>query len=141
MANKPYAVEWLTKAHHDLEGARLLVHAGHYTDTISYVLHQSLEKTLKAILAYDNKPILKTHNLVELYELLSDKIELDDEKVYLLSIATTYQTKQRYPVVHKKLPSKDEIKEVLSFSEYMFDLIIQTLHLSKNTIINQDESI
>ena len=135
MANKPYAVEWLTKAHHDLEGARLLVNAGHYTDTISYVLHQSLEKILKAILAYDNKPILKTHNLVELYELLSDKIELDDEKVYLLSIATTYQTKQRYPVAHKKLPPEDEIKEVLSFSEMFFKLVVKTLDIPENEIV------
>ncbi len=59
MANKPYAIEWLAKSYHDLEGAKLLLNADHYTDTISYVLHQSLEKTLKSILAYENKSIVK----------------------------------------------------------------------------------
>ena len=48
------------------------------------------------------------------------KIDLDDEEVYLLSIATTYQTKQRYPVVPKVLPSKQEIEEILCFSEKLF---------------------
>ncbi len=134
MANKPYAIEWLIKAHHDLQGAKLLVEAGHYTDTISYVLHQSLEKTLKAILAYENKPIVKTHNLVELYELMSDSIDLEDDKVFLLSIATTYQTKQRYPVVHKKLPSEAEIREVLCFSEIFFQQVLQHLEIMENEI-------
>jgi len=135
MANRQYAIEWLIKAKHDLEGARLLIVAEHHTDTISYVLHQSLEKTLKAILAYDNEPIVKTHNLVELYELLSDKIELDDEQTYLLSIATTYQTKQRYPVPHKKLPSKYEIKEIFDFAEKLFGLVSKTLKISDNEIV------
>jgi HEPN domain-containing protein len=134
MANKPYAIEWLTKAHHDLLGAKLLVEAEHYTDTISYVLHQSLEKTLKAILAYENKPIVKTHNLVELYELMSDSINLEDDKVFLLSIATTYQTKQRYPVVHKQLPSKAEIREVLCFSEAFFQQVLQHLEMREHEV-------
>ena len=137
MANKPYAIEWLAKSYHDLEGAKLLLNADHYTDTISYVLHQSLEKTLKSILAYENKSILKTHNLVELYELLSYKIELDDDKVYLLSIATTYQTKQRYPVIHKKLPPKHEIEEVLYFSEEFFQAVLKTLEITENEIVKQ----
>ena len=134
MANKPYAIEWLTKAHHDLQGAKLLVEAGHYTDTISYVLHQSLEKTLKAILAYENKPIVKTHNLVELYELMSDSINLEDDKVFFLSIATTYQTKQRYPVVHKQLPSEEEIREVWCFAEAFFQQVLQHLEIREHEI-------
>jgi len=136
MANKPYAIEWLVKAYHDLQGAKLLVEAGHYTDTISYVLHQSLEKILKSMLAYDNKPIIKTHNLVELYELLSDRFDIEDDKVFLLSIATTYQTKQRYPVVQRKLPSEDEIKEVLYFTEVLFQHVIKNLKITENEILN-----
>ncbi len=134
MANRSYAIEWLEKSLHDLEGAKLLFDADHYTDTISYVLHQSLEKTLKSILAYENKPIVKTHNLVELYELLSYKIFLDDDKIYLLSIATTYQTKQRYPVVHKKQPPKHEIQEILSFSDQLFREVLRKLDIDPKEI-------
>ena len=86
-------------------------------------------------MAYDNRPILKTHNLVELYELLSDKIEIDDEHVYLLSIATTYQTKQRYPVVHKKLPAKHEIKEITVFAEIFFRHVLKTLDIRESEVV------
>ena len=45
MANKTHATEWLEKAYHDLDSARLLFEAGHFTDT-RYLLHQSIEKSL-----------------------------------------------------------------------------------------------
>ena len=48
----------------------------HYMDTVSYILHQSLEKILKSISAYQNRLIQKTYNLVELYELLEERIDL-----------------------------------------------------------------
>lgn len=129
MVNKKYACEWMQKARHDLEGARLLYEADHYTDTIAYILHQSLEKILKAITAYQNEPIRKTHNLLELYELLTIEIDLDENEIFLLSIATTYQTKQRYPVVHKKLPACEEIKIILDFTEKLFDDILMELNI------------
>lgn len=129
MANKRYACEWLQKAFHDLKGARLLYDSDHYTDTIAYVLHQSCEKTLKSVYAYQNHVIRKTHNLLELYELLPLQISLEDEEIFLLSVATTYQTQQRYPVVHKKLPAKEEIKEVLEFSEKLFEHVMLVLKI------------
>ena len=64
-----------------------------------------------------------------LYELMTVKIDLDDEEVYLLSIATTYQTKQRYPVVPKVLPSKQEIEEILCFSEKLFERVCSMLEI------------
>jgi len=44
MANKESAVQWLTKAYHDLSSAQVLYDANHYTDTIGYDLQQALEK-------------------------------------------------------------------------------------------------
>ncbi len=129
MVSKTYALEWMQKAIHDLEGARLLYKSHHYTDTVGYVLHQSLEKMLKAVSAYQNEPIRKTHNLVELYELLEDRIDLNEDKIFLLSIATTYQTKQRYPVAQKKLPPREEIKEILDFADKLFEDILKKLDI------------
>ena len=70
MANKQSAAEWLMKAYHDLSSARVLYAADHYTDTIASALQQALEKSLKSFWAYDNKPIKKTHNLIDVYELV-----------------------------------------------------------------------
>ena len=42
MANKQSAVQWLTKAFHDLSSARILYAADHYTDTIANDLQQAI---------------------------------------------------------------------------------------------------
>lgn len=99
LKNKTAALEWLIHADHDLHGAILLFEANHHTDTISYVLQQAVEKTLKAILAAQNKPIKKIHNLLEIYDLvMSDSFKLNEDDLMYLSIATAYYTKQKYPI-------------------------------------------
>ena len=129
--NKTAATEWLIHSHNDLNGAILLYKASHSTDTISYILHQSIEKSLKALMASSNQPIKKTHNLVELYELVCDEnFQLTQEEVFKLSIATTYYTKQRYPTPHKKLPPMEEIKKIIDVSKKIFDLISMILDIT-----------
>ena len=66
MANKEYAKEWLSFAKKNLDTAKLLYNASHYTDIIGVELQQALEKILKAKFAYDNKPIIKSHKLLEI---------------------------------------------------------------------------
>ena len=64
MANKTYALEWIEKSYHDLDSANILSESSHYTDTIGYLYHQSIEKVFKSIIAFQNNPINKTHNLI-----------------------------------------------------------------------------
>ena len=134
MGNKRYAMEWLEKSYHDLDSAKILYKSGHFTDTTGYVLHQSIEKIFKSFLAHENSPIIKTHNLIELNELLSNCLNLSEDDIGILGVATTYNTKQRYPIPHKKLPSKEEIKEVLNVSEYLFDEACKMLNIDKKEI-------
>lgn len=122
--NKTSAKEWLKHAYHDLNGAKLLYKADHYTDTISYVVHQSLEKSLKSILAFNNKSIKKTHNLIDLYELVrNDNFYLEEDEIFLLAIASKYYTEQRYPVVDKQSPTKEEIKEMIDLADKILNQI------------------
>ena len=65
--NKPTAIEWLKKVYHDLKSAQILYESNHYTDCIGVDLHYAIEKAFKAFLAYENKKIPKTHNLLQLY--------------------------------------------------------------------------
>jgi len=51
------AKEWLTKSWHNLSTAQLLYKLNHYTDIIAVELHYSCEKSMKSILAYQNKKI------------------------------------------------------------------------------------
>lgn len=122
--NKTSAKEWLKHSYHDLHGAILLYKADHFTDTISYVIHQSLEKSLKSILAFYNKPIKKTHNLIDLYELVkNDDFYLEEDDIFLLAIASNYYTEQRYPVVDKESPTKEEIKDMIDLADKVFNQI------------------
>jgi len=40
--------------------------------------------------------------------------------IFMISIITTYHTKQRYPSLDKKLPSKEEIKKSKRFGNISF---------------------
>ena len=135
MPNKQSTKEWLKKSYHDLEGAIILFNSNHYTDTIGYILQQSLEKLLKSILAYENRKINKTHNLVELYESISGKLKLDENDIKNLAIATTYNIKVRYPTPHKKMPKQEEIKEVLDFTEKLFEKVCKILDIDKKEVM------
>ncbi len=134
MSNKSHAIEWLEKSYHDLDSAKVLFEAGHYTDTIGYILHQSIEKNFKSYLAYKNVPIAKTHNLIELYELLESNLDLNDDEIEFIAIATTYHMKQRYPSPHKRLPLKEEIKSILDFTIILMESACQQLEISIDDI-------
>jgi len=137
MANKTYALEWLQKAYHDLDCANILFVSGHYTDTIGYLYHQAMEKLFKAMIAFENEPIVKTHNLIELNEKLNDCFALNEDEMMLLGIVTTYHTKQRYPSIDKKLPSKKEIAQVKVLAMSLFEEILIKLNINKREITDE----
>ena len=125
--NKPSAIEWLKKAYHDLKSAQILYDANHYTDSIGVDLHYAIEKSLKSFLAYNNAKIPKTHNLPELYEMVISYIQTDNDDI--LYKANKYHVDALYPQYDRNLPSREEIKEVLDFSEKLFGDILERLDI------------
>ena len=134
MPNQTAVKEWLTRAYHDLSSAQVLYDANHYTDTIGFALQQAIEKTLKSFLAYENKQIQRTHNLVDVYGLVDNYIQLDESQIKVLGIATTYCIEDRYPPVELDLPPREEIKEVLDFAADLFARVCQILEVDKQEI-------
>jgi HEPN domain-containing protein len=135
MPNKTSAIEWLRIASHEIGAAKILYEANHFTDSIGSLLQQSIEKSLKALLAYDNKKILRSHDLVEIYSLVHAKIELDDD-IELLEIATEYYKEDRYPNPNYELPPKEEIEKVLNFAEKFFIKVCELLDIEMKDIDN-----
>jgi HEPN domain-containing protein len=126
--------EWLVKAWHNLATARLLYNADHYTDIIAVEIHYCCEKSLKAFLAYENKKIPKTHELVNLYLLVKEYIDLD-ASINMLDQITEYHIEESYPQYDRKLPSKKEIKEVLDFTQDLFDKVCNILDIEKSEVV------
>lgn len=132
--NKTSAKEWLIIASHDLQSAKILYEANHYTDSIGNDLQQSIEKILKSILAVENKKIPKSHDLLEVYENINDKIIFEDDEFLILAKATEYHKEDRYPNPNYSLPPRDEIKEVLEFTEQLFDRVCNILEIDKEEL-------
>ena len=132
--NKTSAIEWLEKSWHNLSGAKILYEVNHYTDVTAVELHYSVEKSLKSFLAYENKKIPKSHDLIEIYDLIKHFINFEDYLVLLKQI-TKYHIEESYPVFDRTMPSRDEIKEVLDFAEELFDKVCGILNISKEDIV------
>ena len=129
IVNKLSAKEWLIKAFHNIKAVTVLFENDVYTDIIGCELQQSIEKTLKSVLAFNNKPIKKTHNLVELLELVKNNIDFEVD-IKLLIIATDYYTENRYPNSYFDLPEKKEIEEILNFTKELFKKICLVLDIN-----------
>ena len=136
MANKTYAIEWLRFAMKNLDTAKLLFDVNHYEDIIGVELQQALEKMLKSIFANENIKIPKDHDLVKLYYTIEKYIKLEDDEIVYLRLATDYYKEDRYPNPNYSLPPKDEIKEVLEFTEKIFDKVYIILNIKKEEVVN-----
>lgn len=128
--NETSAKEWLTKAWHHLSSAQILYKVEHYTDVIAIDLHYAVEIMLKSFLAYENKQILKTHNLIELHSYIINTIDFDEHEKDMLRLITTYHIKESYPTPHRRLPPREEIKQVLDFTNKLFDKVCSLLKIS-----------
>ena len=133
--NKTASLEWITIAFHDLKSAQILYEANHYTDSIGSDLQQSIEKLLKSILASKNNKIPKTHDLYEVYDLI-DEINLLESELKLLDKATLYLKEDRYSNPEYCLPPRKEIKEVLYFTEKLFENVCKILDINIEEVKN-----
>jgi len=135
--NSTAAGEWLKKAYHDLTSARILYEAHHFTDSIGVDLHYAIEKSFKALLAWENSRIPKTHDLPELHVLTEELVPLEDDDI--LFTANRYHIEMAYPQYDRGLPSREEVGEVLAFAENLFERVCICLKISKESIIHESE--
>ncbi len=133
--NRQASKEWLTIAFHDLQSAHILYEANHYTDSIGTDLQQALEKSFKSLIAYKNEKIPKTHNLLELYEYIKSDIFIDEAELIFLARATQYFKEDRYPNPYYSLPLREEIAEVLAFSENFFESVCAVLGIERKELL------
>ncbi len=120
MPNKTYALEWMDLAYKNMETARLLIRENHFTDSIAIELHQTIEKSFKAIYAYLGITIPRTHSLMLLFNFVEEHIQLkninpDD----LITISDYYET-DRYPGPKYSIPSRNEVEEHFKIAEIIF---------------------
>jgi len=132
--NEIAAREWLSKAWHHYSSGNILYNVNHYTDVIAVDLHYAVEIALKSFFAYENKKIVKTHDISELAKLIEDKLAFSMEEKRMMVVMTTYHIKGSYPTPDRKLPSREEIKEALNFTDDILHRVCTILNISIDEI-------
>ena len=97
-AIKPKVADWIEKADHDLGSAKLIfLHIPAYFATIAFHCQQATEKYLKAMLLFNGIEFDRTHNLIYLLELLSQKIEISEDLFDKAILLNGFSVQIRYP--------------------------------------------
>jgi HEPN domain-containing protein len=123
MPNYQYASEWLNFARKHLETAELLYRENHYPDIIAIELHQTIEKSFKAVLAFNGVRIIRSHNLLELHKLCNNYIDLSIQDTDSLMEINDYYEAERYPGPKYSLPEVNEIEKNLAISNQLYSSI------------------
>lgn len=118
--------EWITKAQHDLQTAKILYQEKGPSDTLCFHCHQSVEKYLKAYLVFKNIYFEKIHNLWKLAELCGtkDKEFLNFEEQ--LKTLDAYYIESRYPPEIETY-SRKECTKILDIAEKLTQFILNKI--------------
>jgi HEPN domain-containing protein len=122
--------QWIEKADHDLGTAKLIfLHIPDYFDTIAFHCQQAVEKYLKAILVYHEIDFQRSHNLVYLLDLVSRKIEIDEQTYDKGILLNGFSVQIRYPDATIYL-TKDELETSVQIAEFFREFMINSMGLT-----------
>jgi HEPN domain-containing protein len=134
---KRIAVEWLKSSYSDLVVIEEILHNNFLTHMVAFHSQQSIEKSLKAIIAFEDINVTKIHSLNRLFKTVEDYIKLDDfemvnklDKLYIDS---------RYPADIGILPNGKPIpadaKEFYEFAKFIFDHACKILNVERSELL------
>ena len=100
LTSQAWVAAWLRKADHDMQTAERALHGGSpITDTAAYHCHQAAEKSLKAFLAWRAKPLVRTHDLMDLLTRCANEESRFVDWADRISVLSAFGTVLRYPSV------------------------------------------
>jgi len=121
--------DWIDKADHDFGSAKLIyLQIPEYFDTIAFHCQQATEKYLKATLVFYGIDFQRTHNLVYLLDLLSQKVVLAEDIYDKAILLNGFSVQIRYPDTNIYL-SKEELEASISITQVIRDLAIKIVEL------------
>jgi len=120
---------WIDLAEYDLETAKAMLDTKRYL-YVGFMCHQTIEKSLKAVIAKSGQFPPKIHTL----STLSDKAELTDkfssEQIKFITALNPLNIESRYPKYKNKINSMltpEKCKEIITETEDLFSWIKQYL--------------
>jgi HEPN domain-containing protein len=121
--------DWLTVAEDDLLAAKTLASEDRLTHLVSFHCQQCLDKCFKAMIDEQDKPSIKSHDLLRLQ--LIANIQLSASETTLLSIINETYIDTRYPgdlglLPHGK-PTISEIEPFIQLCDTLFNRLSNQL--------------
>jgi HEPN domain-containing protein len=126
MHNKvDHARGWLLKAASELLTVQRLLDAAGPYDTACFHAQQAVEKVLKALLAWTEQPIPKTHNLEELELLCRHVVPQLDVQYVDLATLTPYAVQLRDDI--EFWPTREIVEQALGSAQRVYTDVLALL--------------
>lgn len=128
-STKELAREWLMRAMHDLQAAKILAGAsGGPLDAAIYHCQQAAEKAVKAWLQSKDARFAKTHDIEDLLEQAA-KLDAGFRQFEVAAtVLTPYVSAFRYPAGGDEfMPSREEFNEALLHAQSICDFVLTLL--------------
>ncbi len=130
------AVEWLKASYSDLAVVEEIIDNAFLTHMVAFHWHQSIEKSWKALLEFNNLNVPKKHDLLLLQNVTSQK--LTAEHTNMLESLNELYIESRYPgdlgLLPYGKPTLADAKEFYEFADTIFEQICTQLGISVSEI-------
>ena len=122
--------EWLRASKLDLESVKYIIEAEHLTPIVAFHSQQSIEKSFKAIIEYQNKRIPKQHDLLKLKKNIENFLDIEEKDNDTLDILNKLYIDSRYPSSFGLLPyGKPTIEDAKEFYKLAIEIFDKTCSL------------
>jgi HEPN domain-containing protein len=137
--NIKMAKEWLKAANDDLILLDDIITNPYITNLTAFHSQQAIEKSLKALLEYQNKSVPKIHKITKLISNFDGLILYDKELVKLLD---SLYIESRYPgdmgLLPYGKPTLEDAKKFYEFANEVFDKVCEILGVDRSEIIQME---
>ncbi len=133
--NIKMAKEWLKASQDDIKVIRNIIDFGDLTHIVAFYSQQSIEKSLKALLEYQNKPVPKIYKITKLITNLDGFIIYDKELIKLLD---SLYIESRYPgdmgLLPYGKPTLEDAKKFYEFANDIFNKVCKILDVERDSL-------
>jgi len=128
---KKLVEDWIFYAERDLKTAELLIKEDYpLTNIIAFHCQQAIEKYFKAFLIENDIPIIKTHDLINLNNMIREVKDLGIKEEKLIIIKQVY-SESRYPgdmgLLPDGLPTDKQAEEFIEYAKEVKIIISDAL--------------
>ena len=128
---KKLVEDWIFFAERDLKAAELLIKDDYLiTNIIAFHCQQAIEKYLKAFLIDNEIPLMKTHDLIKLNDMIKEIKDIGIDEKKLMIIKQVY-SESRYPgefgLLPDGMPTNEQAIEFIEYAKEVKSIIIKNI--------------